>query len=238
MNNYRKRIKNKDKKTHISAKRQAILFFFLKTFEATSWVSGNELSKSKVFSFRFIWGSAFIFCILFPLSFDYDLPLLVLHHQICSMTVERDYCCFLHVQRIQNVEKLHKKNVTLETTSWVSGNALSKSKVFSFRCIWGSAFIFCILFPLSFDYDLPLLVLRHQISSMTVERDYCCCFLHVQRIQNVEKLHKKNVTFEATSWVSGDALSKSKVFSFRFIWGSAFIFLLYFPCHLIMIYLC
>ncbi len=44
------------------------------------------------------------FAFYFPCSFDYNLPLLVLHHQICSMTIERDYHCFLHVQRIQNME--------------------------------------------------------------------------------------------------------------------------------------
>ncbi len=60
-------IKNKDKKTHISAERQAICFFVLETINATSWVSGNALSKSKGISCRFVWWSAFIFWILFPL---------------------------------------------------------------------------------------------------------------------------------------------------------------------------
>ena len=45
-----------------------------------------------------------MFQFYFPCSFDYDLPLLVLRPQICSMTIERDYPCFFHVQRIQNVE--------------------------------------------------------------------------------------------------------------------------------------
>jgi hypothetical protein len=44
------------------------------------------------------------FAFHFPCSFDYDLPLLVLRPQICSMTIERDYCGFLHFQRIQKVE--------------------------------------------------------------------------------------------------------------------------------------
>jgi hypothetical protein len=41
------------------------------------------------------------------------------------MTVERDYCCFLHVQRIQNMEKLHKKNVidSIENKS-IDGNQI------------------------------------------------------------------------------------------------------------------
>ncbi len=50
-------------------------FFVLETIDVTSWVSGNALSESKSISFRFVWWSSFIVSILFPLSFDYDLPL-------------------------------------------------------------------------------------------------------------------------------------------------------------------
>ena len=47
-------------------KGRSIFFFVLETIDATSWVSGNALSKSKSISFRFVWWSSCNVSILFP----------------------------------------------------------------------------------------------------------------------------------------------------------------------------
>jgi hypothetical protein len=99
-----KKIKNKDKKTHISAKRQAIVSLCWKQLMPLHEFLVMHLASLRVFHLDLFDEVHSYIAFYFPRSFDYDLPLLTLRHQICSMTNERDYPWFFHVQRIQNVE--------------------------------------------------------------------------------------------------------------------------------------